>query len=35
MNEVVRESIDGEKEIFEDLLHRLLADFKKNEISWL
>lgn len=29
MNEVVRESVDGEKETFEELLYRLMNDFKK------
>lgn len=35
MNEVVRESVDGEKETFEELLYRLMNDFKKPQISWL
>lgn len=35
MNEIVRESIDGDKETFEDLLNRVLNDFKKPEIAWL
>ena len=35
MQEVVRESIDGEKEQLEDLLNRVLNDFKKPDISWL
>lgn len=35
MNEVVRESVDGEKETFEDLLYRLMNDYKKPQISWL
>lgn len=32
---IVRESIDGEKEMFEDLLNRVLNDFKDPNISWL
>lgn len=35
MNEIVRETLDGEDEIFEDLLNRILNDFKDSEISWL
>ena len=31
----MRESLDGEKEIFETLLYRLMNDFKKPQISWL
>jgi hypothetical protein len=32
---VVRESVDGEKETLEQLLNRVLNDFKKPSISWL
>ena len=35
MNEIVRESVDGERENFEALLNRILNDFKKPQISWL
>ena len=35
MNQVVRESLDGENESFEDLLNRILNDFRKPSISWL
>jgi hypothetical protein len=35
MESVVRESLDGEKEILEDLLNRILTEFKESEISWL
>jgi hypothetical protein len=35
MQEVVRESLDGEPETFENLLLRLMNDFKKPQISWL
>lgn len=35
LEEVVRESIDGEKETLEQLLNRVINDFKKPNISWL
>lgn len=35
MNDVVRESLDGEKETLEQLLYRVMNDFKKPKISWL
>lgn len=35
MNEIVRESVDGERENLEALLNRVLNDFKKPQISWL
>ncbi len=35
MQEVVRETMDGDKETFEGLLLRLINDFKKPSISWL
>ena len=35
MNEIVRESLDGERESLETLLYRLMNDFKKPSISWL
>ena len=35
MQSVVRESVDGEHEKLEDLLNRILTDFKDPVISWL
>lgn len=35
MEQVVRESIEGDKEILEDLLNRILTEFKESDISWL
>ena len=35
LNMIVRESVDGEKENLEQLLNRVLNDFKKPQISWL
>jgi len=35
MDKEVRESIDGEREIFEDLLNRILVDFNEDRISWI
>ena len=35
MEDVVRESLDGEKESLETLLYRLMNDFKKPNISRL
>ena len=35
MEDVVRESLDGENESLETLLYRIMNDFKKPNISWL
>ena len=35
LSNVVRETVDGEKETLEQLLNRVLDDFKKPSISWL
>jgi poly(3-hydroxyalkanoate) synthetase len=35
LEDVVRETLDGEKETFEQLLYRVMNDFKKPKISWL
>jgi len=35
MTKVARVSIDGEKELFEDLLNRILNDHKDDYISWI
>ena len=35
MLSVVRESVDGKHEKLEDLLNRILIDFKDPVISWL
>ena len=35
MGQVVRESVDGDRETFEALLLRLINDYKKPQISWL
>lgn len=35
MQVVVRETMDGDKETFENLLLRLMNDYKKPAISWL
>jgi len=35
MNKVARETLDGEKEKFEDLLTRIINDFKEENITWL
>jgi hypothetical protein len=32
---IVRDSLDGEKETLEQLLNRVLNDYKKPQISWL
>ena len=35
MSQVARETLDGDKEIFEDLLNRILNDHKDEFITWL
>ncbi len=35
MTQVARETLDGEKELFEDLLNRVLNDHKEETITWL
>jgi hypothetical protein len=35
MNKIVRQSIDGEKETFEDLLSRVLNDYPEQTIQWI
>ena len=34
MEKVVRESLDGEEEILEDLLNRILTEYSEDEITW-
>ena len=35
MGEVARKTIDGETESFEDLLNRVLTEYKEESISWI
>lgn len=35
MHKIVRESVDGEKETFEDLLSRVLNEYPDQTIDWI
>ena len=35
MGEVARRTIDGEAESFEDLLNRVLTEYKEESIGWI
>ena len=35
MNEVIRVSIDGDKETLENLLNRALNDYQEESITWM
>lgn len=35
MTQVARETVDGDKELFEDLLNRVLNDHREESITWL
>lgn len=35
MDKVVRETVDGDKEILENLLNRVINEFQEERISWV